>query len=64
MQNHANCGCCDGTGKVDRMWYSTVDFAPCLHVVYTGEQIVCPGCDGSGQSDRSKGNAKHEQQIN
>jgi uncharacterized radical SAM superfamily Fe-S cluster-containing enzyme len=46
------CAICYGSGKVNETLYQSVTCATDLRVVLTGNQTKCPGCDGTGESER------------
>jgi DnaJ-class molecular chaperone len=54
------CSICGGSGAVPETRYENVPgqygAAYRFHVTLTGHLKACPGCDGVGESERSKGN--------
>jgi hypothetical protein len=42
------------TGTVDESFYQTVKGKVGLYSVKTGNKTRCPGCDGSGVSEKAK----------
>lgn len=48
------CEICMSTGSVDESFYQTVKGKVGLYSVKTGNKTTCPGCDGSGVSEKAK----------